>query len=86
MVTVCDLMQADKLMVDSTRFALEVLHDPVKPLADRFAWSLYLKQYVQMDTSLVVTRNLTITKQPWEPWVISGVAVVLLILQILYGH
>lgn len=71
---------------DSLRYSLMVLYDPKKNINERWWRWLQIKPYPYSDTSSTITQTVV---QPgprdWIPWAISGVAVVLLILSMLYG-
>lgn len=80
-----DAIQPDSMRVDKDRYELIVNRDLQRPYSQRWAYWLTLKPIEVTDTSSTVTRTVVTTRFPWEAWAISGIAVILCILNIIYG-
>jgi len=76
----------DSFSEDSLRYSLAVTWDGSKPVNERFWRWLQIKPVAYSDTTSTITQTLT---QPgtrdWIPWIISGVAIILLVLSMVYG-
>jgi hypothetical protein len=81
-----EYQEVDSFSEDSLRYSLAVTWDGSKQEGTRFWRWLEIKPIAYSDTLREVTQTIT---QPgtrdWIPWGISGVAIILLVLSMLYG-